>query len=535
LTLALIFVITASVAGQSNLVPVVPLPVKVRLAEGAAFQVTPTTVIVASGEDAVQAVEAIKRVTGLTLETNESPGDGGSIVLGLNRDLFRSLPDWQRAESYRLSVNASRLELTARTDHGLFNGVQTLAQLVAKSGDDHWQIPACEIEDYPRFTWRGLLVDPARHFLPPEFLKKFVDVMAFYKFNRLQLHLTDDVGWRLEVKKYPRLTQIGSIRNESPRHGDRNLGDGRVYGPFYYAQDQIRDLVVYAQAKHVTLMPEFEIPGHFGAALAAHPEFSCSGGPFEVQSRWGINKDILCAGNNDAVAFAEDVLAEICELFPSQFIQIGGDEAPRDSWKACPKCQARMKAEGLENEAQLQTWINHHLEEFLASKGRRMIGWDEILEGGLTPGAVVMSYRGTEGGIAAAQAGHDVVMSPTSHCYFDYAQAEGPNEPECIGGFIPLEKVYAFEPVPAALSEDQRQHILGAQGNLWGEFMWDGNDVEYFAFPRALALSEVLWSPAQSRNYHDFLNRLDEQFRQLEEMQVNYRKCDATKTEAETK
>jgi hexosaminidase len=351
--------------------------------------------------------------------------------------------------------------------------------------------------------------------------------MAFYKFNRLQLHLTDDQGWRLEIKKYPRLTQIGSVRKESPRHGNPQQGDGTVYGPFFYTQDQVRDLVAFAQVRYVTLVPEFEIPGHFGAALAAYPELSCTGGPFEVQTRWGISPDILCAGNDAAVAFVKDVLEEICELFPGQFIHIGGDEAPRQRWKTCPKCQARMKVEVLKQEAQLQTWLNHRLEEFLASKGRRMIGWDEILEGGLTPGAVVMSWRGIQGGIAAAQADHDVVMSPSSHCYFDYAQARGPSEPECIGGFLPLETVYLFEPVPAALPSHQRGHILGAQGNLWGEFMCGGKDVEYFGFPRALALAEVLWSPAEGREMAGFLGRLEGQLAQLESLQVNYRRPDA--------
>ncbi len=517
----------ASAIGQSNEVPVVPLPVKARLVDSAAFQLTSAKVIVGSSEITNQAAEILHRITGGKLKTKDPDRARGGIAFRIDRDLFPELPDWQRAEGYRLSVKASRVELVASTEHGLFNGLQTLVQLVSQSPRGKWQIPACEIEDYPRFQWRALLVDPARHFLPPEFLKKFVDAMAFYKFNRLQLHLTDDVGWRIEIKKYPRLTQIGSVRKESPRHGDRNQGDGQVYGPFFYTQEQIRDLVAYAKARYVTLMPEFEIPGHSGAAMAAHPELSCTGGPFEVLTRFKQQYDIFCAGNDDAVSFMKGVLAEMCELFPSEFIHIGGDEAPRDRWKTCPKCQARMKAEGLKHEAQLQTWINRRLEDFLASKGRRMIGWDEILEGGLTPGAVVMSWRGNESGIAAAQAGHDVVMSPTTHCYFDYAQAKGTNEPECIGGFVPLEKVYAFEPVPAVLSPDQRRHILGAQGNLWGEFMWDGKDVEYFAFPRALALAEVVWSPADRRNYQDFLTRLKAQFRQLDRMQVNHRQLDA--------
>jgi len=522
----------AAAPGPENQIPVVPLPVKAQLVEGAPYQVTPSTIIVCHGNAAevkaiaARAVEGLRRVTGWTLKINPAGGIESNLVLRLDPGLFSGRPDWQQAEGYRLSANASRVELSAGMAHGLFNGVQTLGQLVTQSGAGKPQISACEVEDYPGFQWRGLLLDPARHFLPPEFLKKFVDVMAFYKFNRLQLHLTDDQGWRLEIKKYPRLTQIGSVRKESPRHGDPKQGDGAVYGPFFYTQDQIRDLVAYAQARHVTLVPEIEMPGHFRAALAAHPEFSCTGGSFEVRTRWGIERDILCPGNDAAVAFAKDVLAEVCELFPSQFIHVGGDEAPRDRWKICPKCQARMKTEGLKNEAQLQTWLNHRLEEFLASKGRRMIGWDEILEGGLTPGAVVMSWRGTQGGLAAAQAGHDVVMSPTSHCYFDYAQAKGSAEPECIGGFIPLDTVYSFEPLPASLADSQRRHILGGQGNLWGEFLWNGKDVEYFAFPRALALAEVLWSPAEARSLASFLGRLDGQLAQLDRLRVNYRKPD---------
>jgi len=327
----------------------------------------------------------------------------------------------------------------------------------------------------------------------------------------------------LEIKKYPRLTEVGSSRKESPLRGDRNKGDGTPHGPFFYTQQEMRALVAYARARNVTILPEIEMPGHFLGALAAYPQFSCTGGPFEVKTRWGVHPDILCAGNDEAVRFALDVLEEVAAIFPGEFIHIGGDEAPRDRWKECSKCQARMKTEGLTKEAQLQTWLNHRIEEFLASKGRRMIGWDEILEGGLTPGATVMSWRGMEGGIKAAEAGHDVVMAPTTHCYFDYAQARDPEEPESIGGFVPLQTAYAFEPVPPKLSAERRRHILGGQGALWGEFIWSGADVEYFAFPRAAALSEVLWSPAESRDFDYFKKRLPEHLRRLEVLGVNYR------------
>jgi hexosaminidase len=440
------------------------------------------------------------------------------------------------AEGYHLSVSPNRVTVLAATEAGLFYGGITFRQLLppevfgtnrlAEAPTGGWQVRTVEIVDSPRFAWRGLLVDPARHFLPLEFLKKLVDVMALHKLNTLQLHLTDDQGWRLEIKKYPRLTEVGSRRKESPRHGDRNAGDGTPYGPFFYPPAQMRELVAYAQARHITILPEIEMPGHFQAALAAYPELSCTGGPFEVRTRWGVHSDILCAGNDAAVAFAQDVLDEVIAAFPSRFIHIGGDEAPRDRWRACPKCQARIQAEGLKSEAQLQTWFNRRIERFLVSKGRRLIGWDEILEGGLTPGAAVMSWRGMEGGIVAAEAGHDVVMSPTTHCYFDYAQAEGPGEPECIAGLIPLATVYGFEPMPSRLPAEKQRHLLGAQGNLWGEFLWTPQDVEYFAFPRAAALAEVVWSPVKESDFADFLRRLQHHLKRLDQLSVNCRKLD---------
>ena len=388
--------------------------------------------------------------------------------------------------------------------------------------------PASRSRTAPRFVWRGLLLDVARHYMPVDFVKKFIDLAALHKLNMLQLHLTDDQGWRIEINRYPRLTEIGSVRAESPMKGDRSRGDGTPYGPFFYTQQQIRELVDYAQARHVTLVPEIEMPGHFLAALAAYPQLSCTGGPFKVRTQWGIEPDVLCAGNDEAIEFALNVLAEVTDMFPSPFIHIGGDEAPRDRWKACPKCQARMRTEGLQTEAQLQTYLNHRVEQFLISRGRRLIGWDEILEGGLTPGAVVMSWRGMEGGIAAAKAGHDVVMSPTSHCYFDYAQGRGPDEPQAIGGFLPLETVYGFEPLPTALPEAQRPHILGVQGNLWTEYIATPRDAEYFAYPRAVALAEVAWSPAASRDFADFQRRLQIHLQRLDRLGVNYHKTAVT-------
>ena len=511
----------------------IPRPARVELTAGQ-WTLKRTARLVARGPAAQEAktlADALSLPLGWRIPVVRGRPRNGDIEMTL------TAPDAQLgAEGYRLSVTPGMVTIQAATTAGLLYGGITLRQLlpsaalgterVAAASAGGWSVPAVEIVDSPRFGWRGLLVDPARHFLPFEFLKRMVDLMALHKLNTLQIHLTDDQGWRLEIKKYPRLTQIGSRRAESPRHGDASLGDGTPYGPFFYTQVQMRELVAYAQARHVTILPEIEMPGHFRAALAAYPEFSCTGGPFEVRTRWGVHSDILCPGNDHAVAFARDVLAEVIDVFPSRFIHIGGDEAPRERWKACPKCQARIKAEGLTGEPQLQTWLNSQIERFLVSKGRRLIGWDEILEGGLTPGAAVMSWRGMEGGIAAAEAGHDVVMSPTTHCYLDYAQAKQAGEPESIGGFIPLATVYGFEPMPPQLPPGKQRHVLGAQGNLWGEFLWTPKDVEYFAFPRAAALAEVLWSPAQARDYADFLRRLERHLPRLDQLAVEYRKLD---------
>jgi len=513
----------------------VPAPVKMTVAEGT-FRLGQETSICAGPDAEAEArklAAALRTPAGLPLPVKAGEPKPGAIVLQLDRSLESQLG----AEGYRLSVTPARVTVRAATETGLFYGGVSFRQLLppqvfamkrpTRAPDGGWAAPCVEIEDRPRFTWRGLLLDPARHFMPPEFIKKLVDVMALHKLNTLQLHLTDDQGWRIEIKKHPLLTQLGSVRKESPMHGDRKRGDGKRYGPFFYTQQQIRDLVAYAQARHVTLVPEIEMPGHFLAAMVAYPALSCRGGPFEVRTRWGIEPDILCPGNDEAVAFVKDVLGEVCELFPSRFIHIGGDEAPRDRWKTCPKCQARIRTEKLQGEAQLQTWFNHRVEEFLAGKGRRLLGWDEILEGGLTPGATVMSWRGIKGGIAAASAGHDVVMAPTTHCYLDYAQAKSPGEPECIGGFLPLSRVYEFEPVPAELPESRRHHILGAQGTLWTEYMWTPRDVEYFAFPRAAALAEVVWTPAERKDFASFERRLQGHLQRLDQLGVNYRKPSA--------
>lgn len=515
----------------SQSLALIPQPVSLRITPGR-FPFTNTTCIAAQNPAAAEAEKLavwLRSATQLSLPLATESRGGSLIALERGPDLEKRLGP----EGYRLAITPERVLIQAPTEAGLFYGGITLRQLLpveafAASPSDEvrlgWSLPCLEIEDHPRFAWRGLLLDVARHYMPVGFIKKFIDLAALHKFNRLQLHLTDDQGWRLEIRRYPRLTRIGSIRGESPRRGDRNSGDGVPYGPFFYTQREIRELVEYARARHVVLVPEIEIPGHFRAALAAYPQLSCAGGPFQVRTRWGVEPDVLCPGNPEAVEFALNVLAEVVELFPSPYIHIGGDEAPRDRWKQCPKCQARLRAEGLQHEAQLQTSLNRQLEQFLVAHGRRLLGWDEILEGGLTPGAVVMSWRGTAGGIAAARAGHDVVMSPYSHCYLDYAQSLAPGEPESIGGFIPLAKVYAFEPMPIHLPEARRKHILGAQGNIWTEFIWTPREAEYFAYPRATALAEVVWSPAHRRDWPDFQRRLETHLARLDGLEVRYRR-----------
>ncbi len=469
---------TSYEVARAEAVSLVPKPVKLKVVTGT-FELNRQTVLVAGpgAEPEARKLAASLRIpTGFAL-----PLAGGAGPNQRHRDGTGSL-DSVPARSRRISAlgQSSAHAHPRGAEAGLFYGGITLRQLLspalgkqqAAPGDvarsasrlDSLTIPCVEIEDYPRFPWRGLLIDPARHFLPREFVQKLVDVLALHKLNTLQLHLTDDQGWRIEIKKYPLLTRIGSIRSQSPKPHDPGHGDGKPYGPFFYTQEQIRDLVAYAQTRHVTLVPEFEIPSHIGAAMAAYPEFTCRGRPRGGLTPWGIEPEILCPGKDAVVSFVKDILGEICELFPGRYIHIGGDEVPRDRWRECPKCQAQPKAEGLKNESQLQTRLNYRLEEFLITKGRCLIGWDEILDGGFTPGATVMSWRGTVGGVAAATAGHDVVMSPTSHCYFDYAQARGPGEPECIGGYLPLPTVYAFEPVLLALPESRRKHILGAKG-----------------------------------------------------------------------
>ena len=467
--------------------------------------------------------DALYRLGGVRLASGNNATD--SIKWVEKNDMAR--------ESYALCVAPGGVEICAGDAGGFFYGAVSLLQCVpfdAPAAPGQWKLPALQIEDAPRFGWRGLMLDSARHFQPVSWVKKFIDVMALHKFNVLHWHLADDQGWRIEIKRYPALTSVSAWRKQS-RVGHEigaapDAFDGKPHGGFY-SQDELRDVVSYAQSRGITIVPEIEMPGHASAVLAAYPHLSCAGGPFEVEARWGIFDDVYCAGNDATLHFLEDVLEEVLEIFPSRFIHIGGDECHKTRWKECPKCQARIQSQNLADEDELQSWFVRHFDAFLSARGRRLIGWDEILEGGLAPRAAVMSWRGEEGGVAAAKAGHDVVMAPHQSTYFDYYQSsQRANEPLSIGGDLSLEKVYAYEPIPGALTTEEARHVLGGQGQLWSEYMPDTHHLETMAFPRACALAERLWGAPENRDFAEFSARLRNHLRLLDRLGVNYRALD---------
>lgn len=435
-------------------------------------------------------------------------------------------------EGYELEINPNSMLLQAFRPAGLFYGFQTLLQLLPPEletgenlpGFNQLILPCVKIVDVPRFPYRGMHLDVGRHFFPVSFIKRYIDLLALHKFNTFHWHLTEDQGWRIEIKQYPKLTEISSFRNETLIGHYRDLPrkfDGHRHGGVY-TQQEIRDIVRYALDRFITIIPEIEMPGHSVAALSAYPELSCTGGPFDVSTIWGVKEDVYCAGNEKTFDFLENVLSEVIALFPSEYIHIGGDECPKIRWKNCEKCQARIQEEGLANEDELQSYFIRRIEKFLLSKGRKLIGWDEILTGGLAPEASVMSWRGMSGGIEAARQGHDVIMTPVSFCYFDYYQANPDTEPLAIGGLTTLKKVYSFEPVPPVLSEQEAIHIKGAQGNVWTEYIKTPEYAEYMSTPRMTALSEVVWSPKKTRDWQNFRARLEYFFKRLDVLDVNY-------------
>ena len=531
-TLLTILTIALAVACRENKQPqpfsVIPMPNDVTLAEGS-FNVAGALVTCDENLDdasakAVQGfVQTLETVTGKAGKN----GKNGEIHFGLNQNLG--------AEEYFLQVKPDGVNVEASAFGGFFYAIQTLKQMLpaevygAKKAKAAWLLPCVTILDAPRFDYRGIHLDPCRHFWSIEETKRYIDIAATYKLNRLHWHLTEDQGWRMEIKKYPKLTEVGAWRSGTCIGKDFDSNDGIRYGGFY-TQDQMREIVAYAAERNITVIPEMDLPGHMVAALAAYPELGCTGGPYEVWTRWGVSEDVLCVGKEETFNFLEDVLTEMLDIFPSEYIHIGGDECPKVRWETCPLCQARIKSLGLKAhgnisaEQELQCYVTARIQQFLNERGRKIIGWDEILEGDLAAGATVMSWRGTQGGIEAASRGFDVVMTPNSHMYIDYYQSqERDKEPLCIGGLVTVPKLYSYEPYDG-MAPGTEDHILGVQANLWTEYVTSNEFLEYMLLPRMCALSEVQWCNADRKDYDRFDASLDHTFQMLDVMGYTYAK-----------
>ncbi len=494
---------------------IIPLPASMTPQPGH-FVLEPGTRIVLEKEAeslrevALYFASVIHEISGFELKVKDKAAKKNNIIFQLDEKIAGD-------EAYHLSLSASQIIIQSRSARGAFYAIQTLRQLYADQ-----QFPAVEIEDAPRFPYRGMHLDVARHFFDVAAVKRYIDQLAFHKLNHFHWHLTDDQGWRIEIKKYPKLTEIGAFRKGTliGHYNDQpHQFDGKRYGGFY-TQEEIKEVVAYAASRFVTIVPEIEMPGHAQAPLAAYPELGCTGEQLEVWQLWGVSENVYCP-KEETFAFLEDVLTEVMALFPGKYIHIGGDESPKTQWEQNAFCQELIRREGLKDEHELQSYFIRRIERFVNSQGRRIIGWDEILEGGLAPNATVMSWRGISGGIEAAQSGHDVIMTPTSHCYLDYYQSDHPDEPLAIGGFIPLEKVYGYEPIPAELEGAARAHVLGAQANLWTEYIPTVEKLDYMIFPRLCALAELVWSPADKRDFDHFAQRLSPHLDRLKGMGIH--------------
>jgi hexosaminidase len=510
---------------NTSILPVIPIPASLAWDSGS-YRLGPDSGFRAEDPELAAVAErqaAVWRIpTGYALPVS---GTSGDIRLTRSASLG--------PEAYRLLVTDEGVTIESGDPAGAFYALQTLHQMLpaelsgagpALSPD--WSLPAVTIEDAPRFPYRGMHLDVGRHFFDVDFVKRYIDTMSRYKFNVFHWHLTEDQGWRVEIDAYPRLTEIGAWRAETvvEKNLDPYIGDGKPHGGFY-TKEQIRDIVQYAADRFVMIVPEIDMPGHMGAALAAYPELGCHDGPYAVKTTWGIQEDILCP-SEATFSFAETVLTEVAALFPGPYLHIGGDEVPKKQWKESALAQAIIQREGLADEVELQSWFNRRIEAHLSQLGKRLVGWDEILEGGLAPNATVMSWRGTTGGIQAARMGHDVIMTPTDYMYFDFYQGDPDTEPLAMNWaqrIIPLDTVYAYEPLPAELTAEEAKHILGAQANIWTEYISTPEYVEYMAWPRAMALAEVVWSPQGQRNLDGFYDRLALNLQHLERLGVNYR------------
>ena len=527
---AMAFLLPSSAAGQTADFNIIPRPQQMNVSNDAPFTLNAKTVITlgTNSQDmkrnANMLASYIGEATGIRPAIGKSK-NGAAIVLTIDKTIAN-------AEGYKLDADAKQIRIAGASAAGVFYGIQTLRKSLplVNGKASKVSIPAVHIADAPRFAYRGTHLDVSRHFVTVDSVRQFIDMLALHNINRFHWHLTDDQGWRIEIKKYPLLTQIGSKRAQTVIGHNSGKYDGKPYGGFY-TQQQIRDIVKYAADRYITIVPEIDLPGHMQAALAAYPDMGCTGGPYEVWQKWGVSDNVLCAGNDKTLTFIDNVLKEITQLFPSKYIHVGGDECPKTQWQKCPKCQARIKALNLEAkdghsaEERLQSYIITHASNYLKSLGRNTIGWDEILEGGLAEGATVMSWRGESGGIAAAKQHHDVVMTPNSYLYFDYYQSlDKDNEPLAIGGYLPLETVYSYEPMPKELTADEARHIIGVQANIWTEYMPTFKQMQYMALPRLAALSEVQWSQPALKDYNSFTNRLTEFTHLYDRLGYNYAK-----------
>lgn len=510
---------------------VIPLPNQITKIEGEDFSLKSSTQILypENNPELERVANFLSEYISEATKINIKPSFGNS---GDNAIILKADLNSDNSEAYSLTVNSKNIVINGTTPAGTFYGVQTLRKsMPAVANGADIKFPQVEIKDQPRFGYRGMHFDVARHFFTVDSVKQFIDLMAFHNMNRLHWHLTDDQGWRLEIPKYPKLTEIGAYRDETIVGGNESgVYDGKRYGG-YYTEEEVKEIVKYAQDRFITVIPEIDLPGHMLAALASYPELGCKGKGYKVATKWGVFEDVLCVGNDSTMTFLKDVFDEVVNIFPSEYIHIGGDECPKTEWEKCPKCQARIKALHLKDdkehtaEQKLQSWCMQEIEKYLGTKGRKIIGWDEILEGGVGPNATVMSWRGMDGGFAAVKQKRDAIMTPNSHVYFDYYQSQDiKDEPFGIGGFLPVERVYSLEPMPEGLTDSEKKHILGVQANVWTEYIHTFSHVEYMILPRMTALSEVQWTQPEKKNYYSFLKRLPHMIEFFERDSFNYAK-----------
>ena len=506
LATALSFSMLSAHAADANY-NVVPLPKSVVMAKGQPFNLTSATTIVYEGtnpemkRNARFLSEYIQQSTGIkTTLLDKRDKKAAAIVLVIN-------PKVQGDEAYRLTVNNKQVTIAASTPAGVFYGIQTLRKsLPVQTNGADITLPAVDVADAPRFGYRGMMLDCGRHFFPVSFVKKFIDILAMHNMNVFHWHLTEDQGWRLEIKSHPELTAKSSMRSGTVIGHNATVDDSIPHGGFY-TQQEARDIVEYARQRHITVIPEIDMPGHTLAALAAYPELGCTGGPYEVGHRWGVYKDVLCLGKESTYKFVQDVIDEVVDIFPAKYFHIGGDESPTVMWEKCPNCLQKAKDENTDIK-HLQQYFTNRIEKYLNSKGKSIIGWDEILEGKINQSATIMSWRGVEPGLKAAKQGHDVIMTPSSHVYFDHYQVkETKHEPDAIGGCSPVEKVYSYEPLPETLDAEAKNRIKGVQANLWTEYIPFTTQAEYMVLPRMAALAEVQWTPAGQKNFDNFSKR----------------------------